>query len=168
MPKRANTAPLVDGAARAALLRQGIVVLEEDSSRGCRRVGVTGVGTERVCEAVSHRLGHGVEVEVLGELPRRIRPRRCVGYLEREPGRLQLRFVLSADEHMDEILVAEDEEGVIVLATVCTPAGGDPGERWEGPWHVYLDRPLEDRAVIDGCNGSAVPYQNVYESLLDD
>jgi hypothetical protein len=168
MPKPANTAPFVDRADRAVLLRQGIVVLEEDSSRGCRRVGVTGVGTERVCEAVSHQLGHGVEVEVLGELPRRIRARACVGYLEREPGRLQLRFVLSADEHMDEILVAEDDEAVVVLATVCTPAGGDPGERWEGPWHVYLDRPLEDRAVIDGCNGSAVPYQNVYESLFDD
>jgi len=168
MPKPADTAPLVDSTDRAALLREGIVVLEEDSSRGCRRVGVTGVGTERVREAVARRLGHHVEVEVLDELPRRIRPRRCVGYLEREPGRLQLRFVLCPDEHVDEILVAEDDDAVVVYATVCTPAGGDSVERWEGPWHVYLDRPLGDRAVIDGCVGSAVAYRNVYESLFDD
>jgi hypothetical protein len=168
MPEPTDTAPLVNAADRAALLREGIVLLEESSSRGCRRIGVTGAGTERVCEAVARRLGHEVEVEVLGELPRCIRPRRCVGYMEREPGRLQLRFVLSADEHVDEILVAEDDESVVVYATVCTPTGGDSGERWEGPWHVYLDRPLGDRVVIDGRDGSSVRYRNVDESLLDD
>lgn len=128
---------------------------------------MTGIGAERVREAVARRLGHEVEVEILGELPRCIRPRSCVGYLEREPGRLQLRFVLSGEEHVDEILVAEDDEAVVVLATVCTPVGGDGGERWEGPWHVYLDRPLGNREVIDGRNGSAVPYRNVYATLLD-
>jgi hypothetical protein len=168
MPEPADTGLLVDTADRAALLREGIVVLEEDASRGCRRLGVTGIGAERVREAVAQRLGGAVEVDVLGELPRCIRPRRCVGYMEREPGRLQLRFVLSGDEHVDEIVVAEDSDAVVVLATVCTPVAGDRGERWEGPWHVYLDRPLGDRAVIDGRDGSAVPYYNVYESLLDD
>jgi hypothetical protein len=132
MPESADTALLVNAADRAALLREGIVVLEQSSSRGRRRVGVTGIGADRVRDAVARRLGHDAEVEILGELPRCIRPRRCVGYLEREPGRLQLRFVLSGEEHVDEILVAEDDEAVVVLATVCTPVGGDGGERWEG------------------------------------
>jgi hypothetical protein len=39
-------------------------------------------------------------------LPRCIWTRRYVGYMENEPGRLQLRFVLSGDEHVDEIVVA--------------------------------------------------------------
>jgi hypothetical protein len=167
MPESGDTALLVNAADRAALLREGIVVLEENSTRGRRRVCVTGIGAERVWEAVARRLGREAEVEILGELPRCIRPRRCVGYLEREPGRLQLRFVLAGEEHVDEILVAEDDEAVVVLATVCTAVGGDGGERWEGPWHVYLDRPLGNREVIDGCNGAAVPYRNVYETLFD-
>jgi hypothetical protein len=60
MPEPDDAAQLVNAATRAALLREGIVVLAEDSSRGCRRVGVTGVGAERVREAVTHCLGRGV------------------------------------------------------------------------------------------------------------
>jgi hypothetical protein len=168
MPEPDDTTLLVDAGDRSALLREGIVVLEESSSRGCRQVGVTGIGEERVHEAVANRLGHDVEVEILGELPRCIRARRCVGYMEREPGRLQLRFVLAGDEHVDEIVVAEDDDAVVVLATVCTSVAGEQGDECEGPWHVYLERPLGKRVVIDGSVGRAVPYYNVYETLFDD
>ena len=48
--------------------------------------------------------------------------------------------------------VALLRHGIVVLAGVW----------YEGPWHVYLERPLEGRAVIDGVSGSAVPYKNVF------
>jgi hypothetical protein len=43
--------------------------------------------------------------------------------------------------------------------------GDEPGPRYEAPVHVSLDRPLGDRAVIDGVTGEAVPYKNVYAAL---
>jgi hypothetical protein len=149
---------------RGVLLRQGIVAAA-DTASGRLRVGVTGIGLARVHEIVASRFGEEVEVEVLGELPRRLEPRECAGYMEREPGRLQLRFRLCGDEHVDDIVVAEDELTVVVLATVCTSVSGEVGAHWEGPWHVYLERPLGVRAVIDGASGNGVPYKNVYAGL---
>jgi hypothetical protein len=72
---------------------------------------------------------------------------------EREPGRLQLRVVRAAQEHVDEVLVAEDENIVTVLVTICTPADGPSGDRIDEPHHVYLQRPLGSRKVIDGVSG---------------
>jgi hypothetical protein len=46
-----------------------------------------------------------------------------------------------------------------------TSGGGCPQV---GAWHVYLDQPLANRAVIDGSVGRTVPYRNVYETLFDD
>ncbi len=85
--------------------------------------------------------------------------------MEREPCRLQLRYVLRGDEHVDDIVVAEDDETVAVLGTVCTSVIGDTGETVECPTHVYLRRPLGDRRVIDGFNGEEVPYKNVFVEL---
>ncbi len=150
---------------RAALLREGIVVLEEQTHRGHRSVAVTGAGAERTREIVALHVGDEAEIEVVADLPRVLRPRRCVGQMEREPGRLQVRYVLRGDEHVDDIVVAEDDHAVVVLATVCTSAAGEAGERVEGPWHVYLDEPLAGRAVIDGATGDQVPYYNVYLDL---
>jgi hypothetical protein len=56
---------------------------------------------------------------------------------------------------------------VVVFATVCTSAAGEVGMVHEGPWHVYLEHPLGDRAVIDGASGESVPVKNVYASLGD-
>jgi hypothetical protein len=148
---------------RVALLRDGIVILKADMAR--RWVGVAGAGETRVRELVARRLGGAVSVDVIGVLPRRLEPRRCVGHMEREPGRLQLRFVCSGDEHMDDILVAEDERTVVVFATVCTSVRGEPGPRCEGPFHVYLEHPLGDRAVIDGVTGEPVPFKNIWAEL---
>jgi hypothetical protein len=122
---RDNDSP-VAAADRVALLRHGIVVVEADTAAQRLRVGVTGAGTSRVREMVARRLGEDVEVDVLGDLPRRLEPRNCTGYMEREPGRLQLRFGLCGDEHVDDILVAEDDRTVVVFATVCASVGGVP------------------------------------------
>jgi hypothetical protein len=85
--------------------------------------------------------------------------------MEREARRLQLRFVLCGDEHVDDIVLAEDDESVVVYGIVCTSVAGTNGRAWEGPWHVYLGQPLGDRAVIDGVTGSPVPYRNIYAEL---
>ena len=163
-----ENSPSVGAADRTALLREGIVVVEADSTPQGLQVHVTGEGHARVREIVARRLVVAARIDVLGDLPRRLEPRRCAGYMEREPGRLQLRFSLCGDEHVDDILVAEDERAVVVFATVCTSVAGEVGEPCEGPWHVYLERPLGDRAVIDGVLGKAVPYKNVYADLAAD
>ena len=155
----------IDAQDRAALLLEGIVVLAAEEAEGRTHVEVSGAGEERVRAAVAARLGGDVEVSVLAELPRTLEPRRCVGHMEREPGRLQLRYVLWGDEHMDDIVVAEDEERVVVLASVCTAAAGEVRDGCECPFHVYLGRPLGDRQVYDGLTGDPVPFKNVYESL---
>jgi hypothetical protein len=128
-----------------------------------RRLEVTGAGPDRVREIAARVLGN--EVEVIAETPRRIEPRVCRGHMEREPGRLQVRFALEGDEHVDDIVVAEDEQTVVVFCTVCTAAAGEEGERWEGPWHVYLDAPLGRRTVIDGTTGEPVPYRNIWAEI---
>ena len=143
-------------------------MLESDLEGRLPRVVVTGTGRERVERVVAQELGAGVDVEIVGDLPRSLMPRRCVGHMEREPGRLQLRFVLRGDEHVDDIVLAEDDEAVVVFATVCTSATGVEGEAWEGPWHVYLDRPLGRRLVIDGVTGKPVPYKNVLAQLCSE
>jgi hypothetical protein len=102
---------------------------------------------------------------VLAVLLRRLVPRPCVGHMEREEGRLQVRLVLWLDEHVDEIVVAEDATTVAVLATVCTPETSDDRDCCEVPCHVYLERPLGDRTVVDGVTGRDVPFKNVYETL---
>jgi hypothetical protein len=150
---------------RVALLRQGIVVVVDEIWRGRWQVGVTGFGDERVFAAVHERLGQEPDVMIHGDLPRRLLPRRCVGHREREAGRLQVRFVISYDEHVDDIVVAEDAETVVVLGTVCTAETGDAKDHVEVPCHVYLDRPLGNRAVIDGATGKPIPYKNVQAPL---
>jgi hypothetical protein len=163
----ARSDELVGPADRVALLRLGIVVVAAEAGPAGGRVAATGASEAQVRELVASRLGDGIDVDVLGELPRRLESRRCVGYMEREPGRLQLRLGLYGDEHVDEIVVAEDERAVVVFATVCTSAHNELGVVCERPFHVYLERPLADRTVIDGTCGSAVPRRNVYVRLAN-
>jgi hypothetical protein len=107
---------------------------------------------------VAQRLLPGHEVLELGETPRRIVPRPFVGCHEREPGRLQLRVVPRRDEHVDDLLIAEDDDTVVVLGLVCTPtAGSAGGEAWDVPVHVHLEGPLGERVVVDGSTGERVP-----------
>jgi hypothetical protein len=160
-----KNSPDIPDEQRTGLLRAGVIVLESDLDGRLPRVVVTGTGRERVERVVAEEFGTGVDVEIVGALPRSLLPRRCVGHMEREAGRLQLRFVLRGDEHVDDIVLAEDDEAVVVFATVCTSAARVEGDAWEGPWHVYLDRPLGDRLVIDGVTGKPVPYTNVLAQL---
>jgi hypothetical protein len=85
---------------------------------------VAGAGEERVELAIADELGTAVDVEIAGELPRRHVPRPCVGQMEREERRLQLRFILRGDEHVDDIVVAEDDQSVVVYGIVCTLVAG--------------------------------------------
>jgi hypothetical protein len=146
---------------RTELLRHGVVVI--DAVPG--RVTVTGVGADRVRAVAEEWFGPGVEIDVADSVPRRLRPARCLGHLEREARRLQLRYALRRDEHIDDIVVAEDARSVVVFATICTPVGGACGDACDVPHHVYLDGPLAGRTVIDGTRGVEVPYRNVYAEL---
>jgi hypothetical protein len=156
-----ETESLVGATERVELLRHGIVVVEEDATY----VAVTGAGLARVHEIAERILGEGVTVEVWGGTPREIRPNRCRGHMEREEGRLQVRYALRGDEHVDDIVVAEDERTVVVFGTVCTAVAGEHGEGCEAPCHVYLNSPLGDRTVVDGTTGEVVPYKNVWAEL---
>jgi hypothetical protein len=102
-----------------------------------------------------------------GVQAREAAPRRCDGQMEREPGRLQLRLVLYPGEHVCEIDIEEDDEAVVAFATVCRPVEDDDaeGDGCGVPCHVYLERPLGDRAVRDGHFGHAIPYRNIYAEL---
>jgi hypothetical protein len=102
------------------------------------------------------------------ETLRRLEPRSAVAYCEREPGRLQLRFVLDVDEHMHDIDVVESDDSVVVVATVCSPVTGIRTDLVDGPFHVYLEQPLGERRVVDALSGRDVPYRNVLAELAEE
>jgi hypothetical protein len=156
---------------RAALLRQGIALVAAELKGGRLIVEVTGAPDERVRAAVAERLGSSTRITVVDDLPRRLYARPCVGHMEREEGRLQVRYVLWPDEHLGDVIVVEDEESVVVLGLICVSAVYEAGEACEHPYHVYLDQPLGDRKVYDGFSGEEVPYKNVWlrvQERIDD
>lgn len=91
--------------------------------------------------------------------------RACVGHMEREPGRLQLRVDLYPDEGVCTVLFEEDERAVTVLIVVC----GEPDFRRDPvncPVHIHLGQPLGERDVLDiVMNRRRVPHRNVYREL---
>ena len=152
---------------RVALMRESVHVLSTERHRGRLHVSVTAPDDERARDLVRDRLGDEVDVWVCGDVPRVVRPRPCFGYMEREPGRLQLRYVNRGDQHMDHIFVAEDDDTVVVFAMSCISPLGEEGDAVDSPYHEYLERPLGDRIVIDGVTGEPVPYENVYDGLKE-
>jgi hypothetical protein len=104
----------------------------------------------------------------LDPTPRRLAPRSFMAHREREPGRLQLRLVLARDEHVDDIVVEEEDDCVIAFASVCSPTTGAHPEQMESPFHVYLDQPLGERKVIDALSGRELPYRNVLAELAEE
>jgi hypothetical protein len=89
--------------------------------------------------------------------PQRVRT--CVGYREREPGRLQLRVPLAGTEGLCEVIVEEHEEKILVRVLVCHEEDEErePGPEYvDCPVHVYLDEPLNGRVVIDEETGEAL------------
>jgi hypothetical protein len=98
--------------------------------------------------------------------PHEQRWRVCCGFREREPGRLQLRVVLGPDEGVCNVLMEEDEDAVTVLILVCGTQ--IPGDRCDCPVHVYLEKPLGDRAVLDLVRGRAPIAPFIARWELDD
>ena len=152
---------------RSALLRERVRVhaVSHDEEFGTQ-MAVTGPDEKRARKAVVERFGKEVQVAVCGDVPREVLPRRCDGQMEREPGRLQLRYAMQDEEHLHEIVVAETDDQVIVLGTICAPVDlPPPGHLVESPYHVYLKQPLGDRVVIDAVADARVPYFNVYDGI---
>lgn len=152
---------------RVAFLREGVAVHSVHADEFGTRVYATGDDEERARGAIKARLGDDVEVTVCGDVRRGSVPRACVGHMEREEGRLQLRYVLREDEHLDELLVAEDDERVAVYGTVCVPCEPAIGDEVGHPYHVYLKGPLGQRAVFDAVAGAPVQYFNVYDGIFE-
>lgn len=150
---------------RIALMRSGIVVVDSEMDGGRRRLTITGLPHDAMERAASIVAGDDVDIDLIGDTPRFISPIRCLGHMEREPGRLQLRYAVGPEQHIDEILVLEDEASVVVYATACYPTTFELGELCDCPHHVYLDAPLAGRAVFDGAYGCDVPFRNVYADL---
>ena len=167
LPHVSNDLEIIGERDRAVLLEQGIKVFAARvDEAGTTHVFVTGGDEAWVRPAVLAQLGPGIDVTVCGTLPRELRPTQCVGYMEREAGRLQLRYVVRTGiEHMDDIEVTEDDRTVIVFARMCTPVTEEAGDELECPYHVYLDSPLGVRTVIDRFDGQPVPYKDVYVEL---
>jgi hypothetical protein len=150
---------------RSALLRERVVVHAIHDDEFGTRMYVTAPEDQRALDVVAERLGDEIEVNVCGDVPRNISPRRCYGQMEREPGRLQLRYALHDEEHVNEIVVAEDDERVVVFGTVCAPMDLEVEDTVGHPYHVYLKQPLGERTVIDAVSELPVPYFNVYDGI---
>lgn len=159
-----NEPGIVSAEDSVALLKEGIAVLSIEELGGRAQVCAVGRDEERVRRLVAERLGD-VDVWVVGDVSRQLRPRACSSYMEREPGILQLRYVIQGDQHTDDILVAEDDDTVVVSGCVCMGVMGDDGEMIDVPAHALLSRPLGDRLVIDGVSGEPVPYRNMYAGI---
>ena len=152
---------------RTALLRQGIAVLEAHRTDGRLSVGVTGGDEERVRAAVADMLGADTDVTVLDVLPRHLHVGSCVGYRPRSARELRLFFVVWGDEHIGDVFVVEDDRSVVVLGVICAPAGGISDDVRDDRFDVYLDQPLGDRTVYDGCGGKLVHYRPAHVSSLE-
>jgi hypothetical protein len=86
--------------------------------------------------------------------------RRCRGYHEREPECLELRVPLREYEVVCDVIVHEQEDVVQVRVIACyeEPEDGQVNnECWECPAHVYLEKPLNGRAVIDVQTDAVLP-----------
>jgi hypothetical protein len=84
---------------------------------------------------------------------------RCLSYREREPLRLQVRVAIRPSiEGVCDAFAEEDEDErtVRVRVFLCHPKGeaeGPDREYLDCPVHVYLDKPLGGRKVIDALTG---------------
>ena len=94
-------------------------------------------------------------------------PRRCVGHMEREPRRLQLRFVLFVGEGVCDVEIDEEDHAVTVYGFICAGEDEEPVDHSEScdcPCTcIWIDR--SETVVIDGHSGRQVPYRNVWEEI---
>jgi hypothetical protein len=86
----------------------------------------------------------------------------CLGYRERDPGRLQLRVAVRDDEGVCDVVIDERDSHVVVRVLICR--GDDPLVRYPEPGlaeertHVYLQAPLAGRPLIDFETREQVPF----------
>jgi len=153
---------------RVALLREGIVVLSEDTDGQWAQVCVTGEDEERVREIVAARVGAAVEVRVCGELPHELWRRRCRGYVARGPATVGLRFEFFESQHLDDVVIAEDENAVVMFATIYSPVSSEgSGRQREVEVKVVLEQPLGGRELFDAVAGEPIPRWNSIEELRE-
>jgi hypothetical protein len=158
MPTRAAArSSFVTREDRAALLRDGVVVLSDGRSRSGRYVVVTAAEADRARVAVRRQLGAKVVIEVVGTVPGRLVPRACEGYTSHWHWTLDVSVPIRDGERVDGVLVEEDERAVVVLATVRTNAIVTAGRSISVSYCVRLDRPLGGRILIDGVTGAELP-----------
>src|SRR5262245_3982155 len=125
---------------RTALFRRGITVVSAVREDGKLRLEVTGGDDERVIGEIRGRCGEDTQVEVRDAYPRQLCVTRCSGYMEREPKRLQLRWVVWPNETIADIVVVEDDESVVVLGLKSVSFERTEDDPYECPTHVYLDQ----------------------------
>jgi hypothetical protein len=87
--------------------------------------------------------------------------RRCLGYCEREPLRLQLRVALLYTEEVCDVAV-DERASHVVRVVICwhddLPDGYlEPGFAEERT-HTYLQEPLAARPLLDFETGEPVPF----------
>jgi hypothetical protein len=84
---------------------------------------------------------------------------RCLAYREREPGRLQLRVVMSTCDGICDAIVEECEDRVYVRVVLCYDDSVEPtADQYANcPTHVYLEKPLGERKVIDAETDRVLP-----------
>jgi hypothetical protein len=150
---------------REALLIERILVHSIHTDEAGTRVYATGPNPKRTLDFLTGRLGKEVDVVICGDMPREVRLRACAGYEEREPRCLDLRYRLRGGEHMDLIMVAEDERRVVVHGTVCVPVGVMQIGEEDHVHHVYLESPLDGREVFDAVAVDTVPTRETISEL---
>jgi hypothetical protein len=88
--------------------------------------------------------------------------RECLGYRERDPGRLQLRIPMLYDEGVCDVALDEHPSHIVVRVVVCRRDDDDERSWYPGfaeeRTHTYLEAPLGDRTVIDFETGKPIPF----------
>jgi hypothetical protein len=92
------------------------------------------------------------------------RLRRAIAFRERNIRELELRvpLALDADEHgACQVILEESDDMVLVRVLVCVDEQADdcppPREYVNCPVRTWLDRPLENRTVVDVDSNEALP-----------
>jgi hypothetical protein len=88
------------------------------------------------------------------------RVRRAVAFRERNVCELELRVPLAIGEHgVCQVIFEESDDMVLVRVLVCVDEQADafPREFMNCPVRVWLDRPLENRMVVDLDSNETLP-----------
>lgn len=146
-------------AVQARLLRRGVAVLSDETFRGQRTVELSSYVEEWAYEAARELLP-GVDVAWVAQTPREIKPARSVSWRDKGENHIRVWIEVGPGEHVDDVLAAEDDESVVVLAYTCTPAAGAFGMPHHEPAGIYLERPVGDRVVVDGFSHDPIPDED--------